>query len=108
MGQPIAAGPVWGVATEDLNATILEWPARMGTAEHVNAERDVVLAVLAGSAEVEIDGEQRQVAAGEVMVIEKGSSRRISAGSQGVRYLTVHRKRAGLTVAKAPSRTTAD
>ena len=95
-------GPVWGVATEDLNATILEWPSSAGPGVHVHNERDVVLAVLAGSVEIELDGGVRRAAAGEVVVIEKGSSRRISAGPDGVRYLTVHRKRAGLAIKSRP------
>ena len=90
------------MATEDLNATIREWPATSGPAAHVNHERDVVLVVLAGSAEIELDGIRQDAGAGEVVVIEKGSSRRITAGPLGVRYLTVHRKRAGLDVSKAP------
>lgn len=106
LNEPRSGGPVWGVATEDLNATILEWPARQGPrGAHVNTERDVVLVVLSGSVEIEVDGQWQDAGAGEVVVIKKGSSRRISAGSSGVRYLTVHRKRGGLEVAPAPPRT---
>jgi quercetin dioxygenase-like cupin family protein len=104
---PASGGPVWGVATEDLNATILEWPALKGPAAHVNRERDVVLVVLAGSVQIEIDGQPQNAGAGEVVVIEKGASRRITAGPMGARYLTVHRKRAGLEVAKVPPATEA-
>src|SRR6185312_474100 len=35
---PERGGPVWGQASDDLNATLLEWPADEGPAEHVNAE----------------------------------------------------------------------
>ena len=76
---------MWGTASEDLNATILEWGAGGGPPEHVNAERDVVLVVLAGSATLELDGDPREVAAGEVVVLEKGRRRRIVAGPDGVR-----------------------
>ena len=31
-----AGGPLWGAASDDLNATLLEWPAGKGPAEHVN------------------------------------------------------------------------
>jgi quercetin dioxygenase-like cupin family protein len=95
----VYGGPVWGTASEDLNATILEWRAGGGPPEHVNAERDVVLVVLAGSATLELDGEPRAVAEGEVVVLEKGRRRRIVAGPDGVRYVTVHRRRGGLTIA---------
>ena len=32
----MSRGPVWGAASEDLNATILVWPAGEGPAAHVN------------------------------------------------------------------------
>jgi quercetin dioxygenase-like cupin family protein len=99
-------GPIWGTATEDLNATILEWGAGAGPrGVHVNAERDVVVVVVSGSLELEQEGDCRTVAAGEVAVLEKGRRRRLTAGPEGVRYVTVHRKRQGLAIATlSPSR----
>jgi quercetin dioxygenase-like cupin family protein len=95
---------VWGTATEDLNATILEWEAGAGPqGEHVNAERDVVVVVVSGSLEVELDGEAQTIHAGEVAVVEKGRRRRLTAGPEGVRYVTVHRKRGGLTISSSVS-----
>lgn len=89
-------GPVWGAASEDLNATVLEWPPDDGPAEHVNAERDVLYAVLAGSASLTVDGETRELAAGEATIVEKGVRRGLVAGPDGVRYLTAHTRRGGL------------
>jgi quercetin dioxygenase-like cupin family protein len=86
-------GALWGADTEDLNATLLAWPAGGGPEEHVNRERDVVLVVLAGEAEVAVDGEPHLVHAGEALVVEKGRRRSIVAGPDGVRYLTIHRRR---------------
>ncbi len=43
-------GPIWGTATEDLNATLLAWPAGHEVAEHVNDERDVLLIFIDGAA----------------------------------------------------------
>jgi quercetin dioxygenase-like cupin family protein len=98
-------GPIWGTATEDLNATILEWgPGAGPQGEHVNAECDVVVVVVSGSLELELDGERRAVAAGEVAVVEKGRRRRLTAGPEGVRYVTVHRRRPGLTIAPLADR----
>ena len=95
-------GPEWGTATDDLNATILRWPAGAGPPEHVNAKADVVLVVLDGTAELALDGEVRQLAAGDVVVLERGRRRRVVAGAGGVRYLTVHRRRGGLEIATMP------
>jgi quercetin dioxygenase-like cupin family protein len=91
-------GPVWGTESEELNATILEWAAGEGPPEHVNAERDVALVVLAGGGELVLDGAAQPLAAGEVTVIPKGTRRRIAAGPDGIRYATVHRRRPGLQI----------
>ena len=97
-------GPLWGCETEDLNATLLAWPAGAGPEEHVNLGRDVLLVVVAGSATVTVDGEAGVVDAGQAIAIGKGSRRRITAGRDGVRYLTVHVRRSPLQIAPAPAR----
>lgn len=96
---PLGRGPLWGTESEDLNATLLAWDAGTGTPEHVNSERDVVVLVLAGSASVTIDGEPHAVHAGDALIVEKGRSRQITAGAEGVRYVSVHRRRAPLQIA---------
>ena len=95
---PDGQGPVWGTETEDLNATLLAWPAKGGTDEHVNSERDVMVVVLSGSATIAVDGEPHDVRAGQALILKKGESRRITAGRIGVRYLSVHLRRAPLLI----------
>ena len=92
----MSRGPVWGAASEDLNATVLEWPPGEGPAEHMNGERDVLYVVLAGSAALTVDGETRELTAGEATIVEKGARRGLVAGADGVRYLTAHTRRGGL------------
>lgn len=92
----MTGGPVWGAASADLNATLLEWPAGEGPAEHVNEERDVLYVVLTGSLTLTVDGEARELVAGEATIVEKGSRRALAAGADGVRYLTAHIRRGGL------------
>jgi len=91
-------GPVWGADSEDLNATLLAWGPGAGPPEHVNTERDVLVAVLDGSATVALDGEERRLDPGAAIIIEKGRARRITAGPEGVRYLSVHRRRPPLQI----------
>ncbi len=93
-----AGGPVWGAASADLNATLLEWPAGKGPAEHVNEERDVLYVVLSGSVTLTVGGEARELAAGEATIVDKGAGRALVAGDEGVRYLTAHIRRAGLEI----------
>jgi quercetin dioxygenase-like cupin family protein len=95
------SGPVWGTESEELNATLLYWRAGEGPPEHVNDERDVLVVVLAGSARLSTDEEERELAVGEATIIPKGRRRKISAGREGVRYLSVHRRRPSLQIAPA-------
>ena len=101
---PRGRGPLWGTETDDLNATVLAWDVGDGSPEHVNEERDVLVLVLAGSATISIDGIPLEVRSGEAVCVEKGRTRRIVAGPDGVRYLSVHRRRGRLQIAPAPGR----
>ncbi len=94
----MSGGPIWGAASEDLNATLLEWDAGGGPPEHVNEARDVLYAVIAGSATLTVDGEPRELGAGEATIVDKGARRALVAGPDGVRYLTAHTRRGGLAL----------
>jgi quercetin dioxygenase-like cupin family protein len=87
-----------GVATEDLNATVMEWPRGHTTPAHRNSERDVLLVVLRGSAVVRVNGSDVPRRQGEALVIEKGAERQLIAGSEGARVLTAHLRRPGLAI----------
>lgn len=86
-------GPIWGDASEELNATILEWPPGDGPGETVS-KLDVVYAVLAGS--LLLNGEELR--AGEARIVANGVARTVVAGAGGVRYLTAHRRRGPLQI----------
>jgi hypothetical protein len=81
-------GPVWGAESEELNATVLEWPAGEGPGETVS-QLDVVYAVLRGT--LVLNGQT--LASGEARIVPKGEVRTAIAGPEGVRYLTAHRRR---------------
>ncbi|HEX6724077.1 MAG TPA: cupin domain-containing protein [Gaiella sp.] len=89
-------GPAWGTASEELNATLLVWRAGDGQPEHVNEGRDVALVVLAGSGTLTVDGTEHVLAAGTLAIVPRGAARSIVAGQDGLRCLTVHRRRGGL------------
>ena len=75
-------GPLWGMASADLNATLLAWEPGHELAEHVNDELDVLVVVLDGSGGVTVDG----------------------TGDEGMRYLSVHRRREPLQIQALPER----
>ena len=93
------SGPVWGTESADLNATLLSWPSGDGTPEHVNDERDVLVVGVAGTGTITVDGVASPFGAATAVLVPKGARRRIEAGPSGLRYLSVHRRRGGLTVA---------
>jgi hypothetical protein len=88
-------GPVWGAESEELNATILEWPPGEGPGETV-AQLDVVYVVIAGS--IVLDG--AELRAGEARIVPKDVPRTVVAGAAGARYLTAHRRRGLLRLAQ--------
>jgi mannose-6-phosphate isomerase-like protein (cupin superfamily) len=91
-------GPLWGMASADLNATLLAWPSGHEVAEHVNGELDVLVIVLDGCGGAIIDGEIHDLMAGSAILIPRGTRRRIISGDAGLRYLSVHRRRGPLQI----------
>jgi hypothetical protein len=85
------------------NPTLLVWSASAGPPEHVNGERDVLMFVAGGSATVNVDGEERELAAGEALIVGKGR-RRKTAGPGGLRYLYLHLRRPPLGIRLASER----
>ena len=96
LSGPDGEGPLWGIASEDLNATLLSWSPGEAVAEHVNAERDVAVVAIAGSGTLSVDGTAHVLAAGTLTIVPRGATRSIVAGQDGLRCLTVHRRRGGL------------
>jgi quercetin dioxygenase-like cupin family protein len=90
-------GPVWGAASEELNATKLVWPAGEQLVEHVS-DRDVAYVVLAGSLTLTVDDVPHELSAGDALIVEHGARRALGAGDAGVEYVTVHRRRGGLQI----------
>jgi mannose-6-phosphate isomerase-like protein (cupin superfamily) len=94
----VSRGPVWGAASDDLNATMLVWPAGDGPSEHVNDACDVLYVVVEGDATFTVDGDSRDLAVGDAVIVEKGRSRALVAGVDGIRYVTAHVRRQGLQI----------
>jgi quercetin dioxygenase-like cupin family protein len=89
-------GPQWGAESEQLNATILSWEKGRGLEAHINHELDVVLVILEGEGEVFIEDEKISLHAGMVVPIAKGLVRAITATTERLTYVSIHRRRPGL------------
>ena len=97
-------GPLWGMASSDLNATLLVWPPRHELVEDTNTELDVLLIVVEGSGVAQVDEQEHALVAGSALLVEKGSSRTVRAGPDGIRYVSVHRRRGPLQITDRPKR----
>ena len=88
-----ATGAVWGHAGEQLNVTVLSWPAGHVVDEHVNDEREVVLVGISGSGALAVEDVEHDLRAGIVLVVPRGARRTIRAGAVGIAYVSSHRAR---------------
>ena len=91
-------GPAWGTASEDLNATLLVWRPGEGQPEHENDACDVAVVALAGAGTLTVDGVVYGLRAGTLAIVPRGATRSVVAGADGLRCLTVHRRRGGLAM----------
>ena len=99
---PTGMGPRWGMASDELNATLLVWPPGHELVDETPGVLDVLLIVLEGGATAKVDDREHALLPGSALLVERGRTRTIRAGSEGVRYLSVHRRRGPLQLAGLP------
>ena len=68
--------------------------------EHINGEVDVLVVVWSGAGELTVDGGDVPLRPGVVVQVPKGARRGIRSGSDGLTYLSVHRRRDGLSISR--------
>jgi quercetin dioxygenase-like cupin family protein len=86
----------WAIASDDLNATLVSWAPGKGVDAHRNEERDVLIVTVAGDGQLTVDDRHIALRAPGAVLIPRGAARAITAGPEGLRYLSVHRRRSGL------------
>lgn len=98
-------GALWRLQEEgrQLDADIVRLPANAEVAAHVEPDLDVLVQVLGGSGHLETDNGRQALSPGCTAWLPHGARRRVSAGEDGLVYLTVHRRRPGLGVHSAPA-----
>jgi quercetin dioxygenase-like cupin family protein len=93
------AGAAWSLPHGgDLDANLIPLLPDGRIAEHVNAEVDVLVVVWDGGGRMTIDGRVLALSAGIVVLVPRDARRAIEAGPDGIRYLSIHRRRDGLTI----------
>jgi len=95
------SGAIWSLRHGgDLDANVVWLRPDDTIDEHVNDDVDVLLVVWSGEGELTSDGRSVALRPGVVVQIERGARRRVVAGTDGVTYLSVHRRRDGLTITR--------
>ncbi|MFB8025816.1 hypothetical protein ACFQ6U_10955 [Streptomyces sp. NPDC056465] len=101
---PDERGALWHLAEQgrELDANVVRLPPGAGVGEHQEDVLDVLLVVLAGGGSLRTgDGDVLDLGPMAVTWLPRTSRRALEAGPGGLVYLTVHRRRPGLTVKPA-------
>ena len=104
--QPDAAGAVWklGMRQRDLDSNVIRLQPDATIDSHVGPDLDVIILVLSGDGQVGTELGPVDLHAGALAWLPRRSRRQISAGPQGLTYLTVHQRRQALALDPASTR----
>lgn len=93
-----AGGAIWKLEMRDrdIDANIIALPAGGAIAEYTGGALDILLHVISGSGEITTERDPVAVAVGDVVFLPHDSRRGITAGPDGLRYLSVHRRKQAL------------
>jgi quercetin dioxygenase-like cupin family protein len=102
--DPALAGALWRLQPEerDLDSNVIQLPPGERIESHTGPECDVLVHVLHGGGRLGTDAEEVELRAGVLVWLPRLSRRSFVAGPDGLRYLTVHRRKPGLTIGHAP------
>jgi len=107
--EPDAAdgsGAVWrlDVAERDLDSNVIALPPGGGIDAHTGPDLDVLIHVITGSGRLIGENAAVDLHPGVLLWLPRRSRRQFAAGPDGLRYLTVHRRRPALSVGAAEPR----
>ena len=84
----------------DLDVNVVHLDPNDTIGRHVNAEVDVLVVVWSGGGRLDAGDVAVALHAGVLAHVRRGVARSVSAGSNGLTYLSVHRRRDGLTISR--------
>lgn len=99
---PAPAGALWKLDApgRQLDANLVHLPPGETVGSHREPDLDVLLLVVAGSGTLGTPDSTEPLAEGALVWLPHGSTRRVGAGADGLSYLTVHRRRPGMSVGR--------
>ncbi|POX40929.1 cupin domain-containing protein [Streptomyces sp. Ru72] len=97
---PESAGAVWKLAESgrQLDANLIRLPARQRVDTHTEPDLDVLLLVVSGDGTLGGPDGPRRLTEGTLLWLPRDSTRSVTAGEDGLSYLTVHRRRPGMQI----------
>jgi uncharacterized protein (DUF2249 family) len=100
-----AAGVIWKLQMRerDLDSNVIALGPDAIIDAHAGPDVDVLIHVLGGSGELTTELGTVTLRAGSLAWLPRRSRRQFTAGPDGLRYLTVHKRRQALTLVTAPS-----
>lgn len=99
-------GALWRLTGEgrQLDANVVRLRGGEEVARHVEPDLDVLVLVVAGEGRLTLDDGTQALTPGTLAWLPRGTGRSVAAGGDGLAYLTVHRRRPGLTIGRPPGR----
>jgi quercetin dioxygenase-like cupin family protein len=97
-------GVVWRLdeAGRQLDANALSLAPGQRIDTHTERDLDVLLVVVGGGGTLGTDAEPLSLAPGTLAWLPRGSTRGLTAGAEGLTYLTVHQRRPGMRIGPPP------
>ncbi|MEW2492375.1 hypothetical protein ACWEQ1_30075 [Streptomyces nodosus] len=97
---PEPAGVLWKLAESgrQLDANVIRLPAGEHIGTHAEPDLDVLVLVVTGDGVMDTPEGVLPLVEGALLWLPHGSTRSITAGSQGLAYVTVHRRRPGMQI----------
>ncbi|MCH5671025.1 cupin domain-containing protein [Streptomyces gilvus] len=103
--SPDVGGVLWKLTESgrQLDANVVRLSPGRHVAPHAEPDLDVLLLVVSGDGFVAAgpDGEKQPLSTGALLWLPHGSTRGLTAGDDGLAYLTVHRRRPGMRIGRA-------
>jgi uncharacterized protein (DUF2249 family) len=97
-GAGDGSGAVWNLepAGRTLDANVIHLPAGDGIAAHAGPQLDVLIHVIEGDGTLTTENGDIALEPGALVWLPKRSRRSFTAGTSGLRYLSIHQRKPGL------------
>jgi len=102
--DPAVAGALWRLQAgqRDLDSNLIQLPPGTTIDPHTGPDCDVLVHVLHGTGRMGTDAGEVELRTGSLVWLPRLSRRSFVAGEDGLRYLTVHQRRPGVTIGRGP------